>query len=380
MAGRSVSLTVEVATGLAASWPGLVGDGPLFATTGWLRAMAGRLGPEPLTFVVRRDGRAELAAFASVQRRHRPGELFDLHHVLVEPSQVLPLTEPARQARSGLSRLAPAPQRWTPFLLCMLPGYECAVVGSGDPAALRVLVDGTVDWAREHGIATVAMLYVRPAATALAAALAERGFTAVPLTPTWDLRLPGTSFADYLAGLPRKRRKEAGRELRRLEVAGVRIEPVDVEAVFEHLVRLRCNLVARYRDGRDPHAERVKLRHIVDDVAGGHPHVLLATAGDDPVGFALFAAHRDEWHCLATGSEYADARSRLTYFATAYYRAAEHGYRHGVRTIGYGLGAWEAKRARGCRPTPLTGWIHTTDPQLSDTVRTSARLTRLLPL
>ena len=108
--------------------------------------------------------------------------------------------------------------------------------------------------------------------------------------------------------------------------------------------------------------------------------MLLATAGGTPVAFALFAGHRDEWHCLAVGAEYADPRSRLTYFATAYYRAAELAHRHGVRTIGYGLGAWRPKRARGCRPTALTGWVHSTDPELDAVLRETAKITELLDL
>jgi hypothetical protein len=373
---RAVNLTAEVVDGLAAEWPALAEHGPLFATPGWLRAMDGRLGERTLTILLRRDGRATLAAYASVQERHCPGELFDLHHALVHPGDELPLTPRSRELRTQLAAAAPPPERWLPSLVVMLPGYECTPVGpsAGDAAATAALADGALHWAAIQGIATVAMLYVRPEATALATALAGRGFTRLPLAPTWDLHLPG----DYLASLPRKRRREARRELRLLDEAGVIIAPADAHAVFDDLVRLRCQLVTRYRGAAaDPHQERAKLRRIVDDVARGRPHVLLATAGGATVGFALFAEHRHVWHCLAVGSDYGDPRSRLTYFATAYYRAADLASTHGVRTISYGLGAWQAKRARGCRPTPLTGWIHTTDPELAATVQTTARTTEL---
>ena len=384
-------LTAEVTEGLAAEWPALAVDGPLFAAPGWLRAMDGRLGERTVTIVVRRDGRATLAAFASVQASHRPGELFDLHHALVHAAPDLPLAPRSRELRARLAASGPAPQRWLPSLVVMLPGYECTPVGpdAGDAAATAALVDGALRWAADEGIATVAALYTRPEATALAGALAGRGFVRLPVTPTWELPLPGDGLPDYLAALPSKRRIEARRELRLLEETGVRIEPVDPgpgldghgldESVFDELVRLRCQLVAKYRGAqRDPAAERAKLRRIVDDVAGGRPHVLLATAGATVLGFALFAEHHGMWHCLALGSDYGDRRSRLTYFGTAYYRAAEHAYRCGVRTIGYGLGAWQAKRARGCLATPLTGWVHTTDLELAATVRTSARVTELI--
>ena len=103
-----------------------------------------------------------------------------------------------------------------------------------------------------------------------------------------------------------------------------------------------------------------------------HPTLLLASVDGAPLGFALFAPNRDEWLCLAVGFDYADPRSRLTYFGTAYYRAVETAYAAGVTTIGYGQGAWQAKRARGCRPTLMTGWVHSTDPALAAAARASA--------
>ena len=377
---RPGELTVEVTEGLAPQWPALAVRGPLFAAPGWLRAMDGRLGTVTLTIVVHRDGLPTLAAFASVQVSHRPGELFDLHEVLVNPPAGLPLTRRSRELRAAMAAAGPPPQRWLPSLVVMLPGYECTPVGpdAEDPAASAALVDGALRWAAGHGIATVAMLYVRPEATMLAAALAAGGFVGLPLAPTWELRLPGAALEDYLASLPRKRRTEARRELRLLDEAGVRIEQVDAGAVFEDLLHLRCQLVAKYRGAqRDPGAERAKLRTIVDDVAGGSPHVLLASADGTALGFAMFAEHRGMWHCLAVGAGYDDPRSRLTYFGTAYYRAAELAYRCGVRTIGYGIGSWQAKRARGCLPTPLTGWVHTTDDELAATLAASSRITEL---
>jgi hypothetical protein len=185
---------------------------------------------------------------------------------------------------------------------------------------------------------------------------------------------------DYLASLPRKRRKETRREARTLAESGVDIRKADVWPVFDDLVDLRCQLVAKYRGRADREHEASRLRTMVEDVAGGQPTLLLATADDTPVGFALFAPNRDEWLCLAVGHDYADPRSRLTYFGAAYYRAAEAAYAAGVRTLGYGQGSWQAKRARGCRPTPMAGWVHSTDPALAAAVRASAGVTELVSL
>jgi Peptidogalycan biosysnthesis/recognition len=371
---------LEVVEGLSPRWPALAVDAPMLATPGWLRAMDGRLGARPLTFVVRSAARIELAAFASVQTTSRPGEFFDLHHVLIRPTPDFPLTDQSRADRTQLSLTAP--DNWLPSLVVMLPGYECVPVGPGatDPAALNALVNGTLDWAADQGIPTVAFLYLRPEQRALADALRDREFSRLPLTYTWDLHLAGTGIEDYLTALPRKRRKETRREVRTLAESGVDIRQTDVWPVFDALVDLRCQLVTKYRGQADRAHEGTRLRTMVEVVAGGDPTLLLATADDTPVGFALFAPNRDEWLCLAVGHDYADPRSRLTYFGAAYYHAAEAAYAAGVRILGYGQGSWQAKRARGCRPTPMAGWVHSTDPALAAAVRASAAMTELVSL
>jgi hypothetical protein len=371
---------LEVVDGLSPRWPELAVDAPMLATPGWLRAMDGRLGARPLTFVVRSAARTELAAFASVQTTSRPGEFFDLHHILIRPTQDFPLTDQSRADRTRLSLTAP--DNWLPSLVVMLPGYECVPVGPGatDPAVLAALVNGALDWAADQGIPTVAFLYLRPEQHALADALGDREFSRLPLTYTWDLHLAGTGIEDYLTSLPRKRRKETRREVRTLAESGVDIRQADVPPVFDALVELRCQLVTKYRGQADREHEAARLRTMVDVVAGGHPTLLLATADDTPVGFALFAPNRDEWLCLAVGHDYADPRSRLTYFGAAYYHAADAAYAAGVRVLGYGQGSWQAKRARGCRPTPMAGWVHSTDPALAAAVRASAEVTELVSL
>ena len=52
----------------------------------------------------------------------------------------------------------------------------------------------------------------------------------------------------------------------------------------------------------------------------------------------------------------------------------------GVRSLGYGQGAWQAKRARGCRPTPMTGWVSSTDPAVAAAALASAEVTALVTL
>lgn len=381
-----MTVRVEVHEGLAPQWPALAATGPLLASPAWLAAMRGRLGERTLTLLVHGNGRPALAALASVQREPRPGEVFDLHHVLVGTAPALPLTDAARAARARLAPAVPAAPAWVPSLVVMLPGYECVPVGPGadDAELLAALVDRAWEWASEAGMRAVAFLYTRPEAVALAGVLADRGFTAVPLSITWDLPVPAEGLPGYLAALPRKRRQEARRELRRLHAEGVELralrpEEVAAEGTRHTLAGLRCQLVSKYRGGADEAVERARLASLVDGVAGGRPHVLAAEVAGRPVGYALFAEHRGDWHCLSVGYDYTDPRSRLAYFGTAYYLAVSLASRAGVRSLGYGQGAAAAKRARGCVGTPLTGWVRASDPRIAAAVRASADVTELLP-
>lgn len=381
-----MSLRPQVSPGFVTDWHTADTDPPLFATPGWLRAMAHRLGPSPVTLTVTDDaapGVVLAATHGAVQRQPRPGEFFDLHHVLIGTDPTIPLTDAARAARAELAAAAPPPQRWVPNLTVMLPGYECHLVGPGrrDSAVSSTLVDGALRWADAEGLPTVAFLYTTPDAVELATALTARGFVHIPLSLTWDLHLPGSGLADYFAYLPHKRRIEARRERRLLRDAGVQVAAggvTDIDAVFDRLVELRCRLVEKYRGRADPESEAAKLRVVIEDVAGGRPRVFTAVAPDGTVvGFAVFAEHQGSLLALAVGYDYDDPRARLAYFETAFYQAAETAYQEGIHTLRYGQGSWQAKRARGASGTELAGWFHSHDDDLTKAVRASAAVTEL---
>jgi hypothetical protein len=365
-------------------WEQLAHGAPLLGSRPWLVAMSGRLGRRALTFAVPAAGSGPggppaAALYATLQAEPRPGEHYDLHHLVMTATHTLPLTEAARAARAEIEAAAPGPERWTPSVVVMYPGYECFPVGPGgtDPATLDTLVGGIVAWARSAGARTVGFPYLRPAAAPLADALHRHGFTAVPLTYSFDLPVTGPDFTGYLRALPKKRRVEVGRELRQLAEAGIDLRQPPVADVFDELVRLRCALVRKYRGAVDVDNERAKVRRIVDDVAGGAPRVFCAMAGDAVLSAALFAGTDRDWTCLVSGTDYADPRSRFCYFATAYYEPVRAAAPLGVRLLRYGQGAWHAKLARGCQPTPMTGWVLPLDPALAAGIRRSAELTEV---
>ncbi len=318
----------------------------ILTTPAWLAAMSGRL---PAAVPLTADG---VEAHAFIQHEPRLTEFFDLHHVLTTTAPALPI-----------SRVPIDSPPWVPALTVMVPGYECLPTGprAGDPEALHALISAAL----AYDIPTTAFLYTRPGP--LETVLRERGFTCVPLSVTWDLHLPGTGVADYLAAFPRKRRKEIRREMR--SVVDVRREEPDLD----ELTALRCQLSRKYRGTADFTVERRKLAALaaLDSIT-----LVARPEGGDAVGFAMFARHDGDWTCTAVGFDYSDERSRLAYFGTAFYAAAEHAYAEQTRTIGYGQGSWAAKRGRGCTGTPLNGWVRTRDPLLAEVLRRSAATTR----
>ena len=346
--------------------------------------MGGRLGGRTVTIVVSENGQPVAAAHACVQDEPAPGEVFDLHHIFVSPTPPLPLTQAARAARAMLAATAPPPAQWVPSLVVMLPGYECLPVGPrrDDDRVLGELTGAACAWADQHDLRTVAFLYTRPQDAGLAAALAGRGFTGVPLSITWDLPVPAGGLDAYLEALPSKRRREAKRELSRIDQAGVRIGEVDRGSltsgpVLDQLAALRCQLAAKYRRRPDQRSERARLERLISDVGAGRARVITAMAGEVMLGFALFCPHGSTWHCLALGFDYADPRSRLCYFGAGFYGAVPLAAADGARWISYGQGAAQAKRARGCVGTPLYCWLRTADPALGAAVRASATVSEL---
>lgn len=384
MLNAGVRHSVRVWPGIAPQWPALAVDGPLLTSSPWLNGLAHRLGDQLITIVVEQDGEARLAALATVHRTPAPGELFDLHHVVVTGAPVLPLTESARAARADLASTAPPPERWVPNLIVMLPGYECVPVGPGrdDLNLLRELVSGAVSWAGQQNLGTVAFLYTRAEPAGLGTVLSEHGFTALPLSRTWVLPVPADGIAGYLAGLSPKRRGEAGRELRRLDDAGVRVRQLDPaeltdEATLARIAALRAQMQHKYRGKADDQRELAKLRPLLTDVCGGRAIVFAAQADGEMIGFTLFCPHGDCWYCLAAGYDYADPRSRFCYFATAFYAPVPIAALTGVRSLAFGQGSAGAKRSRGCVGLPLTGWIWSAEPALTAAVQASAQVTEL---
>ncbi|WP_214106898.1 peptidogalycan biosysnthesis protein [Acrocarpospora catenulata] len=342
-----------------------VPGGPLFATGHWLTAMRGRVPGVPYTFSG--DG---VSLHGTVVTEAHPGEVFDLPYVLTGDPPELPLSDAARAARGPGEGLD-----WFPHLVVMLPGYECHPLGPAAraPGALAALVEDIVTWSAGRGLRAVAFLYTPPETGELQRVLDGRGFRRVPLSYRCELPVPAGGFPAYLDGLPAKRRREACRELRQLDAAGVKLTVSEISRPTPELVALKCGHSTKWNGGADPVAIAARLGDLCDQGA------LLFGAEHDGalLGYGLFLAHGDTWYCVSTARAYGCAQARHTYFATLFYEPVRHAAVAGVTRLHYGHGSWQAKISRGCRADELPAWVLALDPLLEDAVARSAESTRL---
>lgn len=353
-------------------WAALAEGGPLFATERWLAAMRGRVPGAAYTFTLHDSGTPVLALYGTVPDAGGRREVFDLPYILTGDPVELPLSGATRALRPLAG--APPDDAWHPYLVVMLPGYECHPLGplAGDPAALGELCDAIVAWAGERSLRAVAFLYTPPSAGALRDTLAARGFLRVPLAYTCELAPPGDRFDDYLASLPRRRRTEARRELRRLAEAGMTVRATEVAHPPPDVVELKRGHSAKY-NGVPSRGIRARL----EGLCAGGALLFRAEIAGTLVGYALFVTHDGVWYCVSTGMDYTRPDARHAYFATVFYEPVRLAYGAGVRRLHYGQGSTRAKTARGCAATELPGWILPLDGRIAPAVAESARTTRL---
>jgi len=344
-------------------WESLAEGGPLAVSVPWLRSVASRAQGEGHWFLAfdDRDGDSTpvCGLFATLAGTAATDDAFNLHDVLFGAPRTMPLADDAIAAREQRREQSPARDEWFPNLVVTLPSAECLPVGPGaaDPKTTEVLVDGIVDWARRNELAAVSFLYLRRTHTALTDTLASRAFTRLPLSFTGELHLPGTGFDDYLAALPKQRRRSVRKEMETVEDAGVTIRRRDVKECLDDLVELRLALKRKYGRTPNPDKERSSFHGLIDEFSPDELHLLTAEIGEQLLGFGLDIVYNGVWNGVVSGTNYDDPRSDSVSFCLDYYEPVRHAYERGVRTLAFGMAAWEAKRNRGCELVPLDGYV-----------------------
>jgi len=350
-------MSVQVLNGVAPQWANHVGDDvPILAGAPWINATSHRLTRQRMTILATSDGRNG-GLHAAVVEDPQASEMVGLYRMLLAEPKVFKFPAASVAARSALRAQVPPAGSWVPNLIVLYPGNDSFVAASGGPtpALTGTLVDGVLSWARDHGMKAVSFPYVR-ADSELPELLAERGFLALPLTFRSRLT-PAAGFGDYLASLSKSRRWQVTTDRRRLAEAGVVTKRCSFEDVWPDMVALRCEQVERHGQRPDKELETTNIRRLATCFGEDGIRLYCSFLDGQVVGFSLYVVWRDSWYVATTG-----ARDRFVYFDNFFYAPIAGAAAEGVRVVDFGIGAWEAKRRRGCELTPVDLWVRALDP------------------
>ncbi len=361
-------MSVQVLEGVARQWADHVGDDvPILASGPWIDATLERLTSRRLTFLAEVDGRRG-GLQATVVDNVATGEMVNLYRMLVADLKVWKFPAAAIAARPGLQARTPPAGDWLPHLAVLYPGFDSFVAASGGPtpSMTHALVDAAIAWAADQGMKAVSFPYVR-SDTNLPMVLGERGFASIPLTFRSRLMLSG-SFDDYVASLSKNGRSQVTKERQRLAAAGVRTQRRAIDDVWPDVLALRCDLVERYGQQADKDLEEANIRVLVSSFGADRTRLYCSVLDGRIVGFSLFVVWRDTWYATHTGT-YELPQTRSVYFDHLFYAPIADAIAEGARVLDLGIGAWEGKRRRGCKLTPIDLWVRGLDPAIDQAAR-----------
>jgi predicted N-acyltransferase len=171
------------------------------------------------------------------------------------------------------------------------------------------------------------------------------------------LRFDAPDWDAYLAGLASRKRIRTKRELRAYAEAGFRtVVREGPDALTDSIVDLQVALRAKY----DLPGGRSRVQRDFDAVretVGDDAVVLSAERAGETLGFVLYLRSGRALYGRTAGF---DDQVSGVYFALTYHETVRWSLAHGVRSIWYGLAAYDAKKLRGCDLEPRRGWFRFT--------------------
>lgn len=383
---RCATLSDEVETypgidQLPAAWDRVVGDGNLFLSRGYLRALESH-GPERLQLrfaLAYREGRPVAAAAVQV---------FDADDELLALRERTEFNRSQRILGGALERVG----TWLRNQGLGLAGRRVMVCGNLFSCGL----DG-VAWAdelpeaerwplalqliaqlqREHAASYVVIkdLPATPAPHRLA--LRAAGYHRLQVEPSMDLHVPGAwrSRADYLDALNTKYRKAALRMDETLATAGYTLEPLsDLAPELErmHALYLQVEQRAQMRYGA---LGPGYLAALASQLGPNGWRCSVLRRGDTLAGFSFVVKQGDTALAHLVGFDYA-ANAEAPVYLRLLHSVIDDGLALGCTTLHYGRTALEPKARLGATPTETEIWIKHSHPVANQIV---APLVRLAP-
>jgi predicted N-acyltransferase len=320
--------TVEVLTTIGEvapdEWDALCAD-RTFVKHRWLRLAETVLADyRPRYVLVRRDGALVSAAIGALSHR---------------------LQNPTLDARFGWL------VRTSPFLQIGVPMTASPGLLAPDRAEVEDLLQAVLDLTRRERFRFCIVDHLPLDDPTFTAGTTPPGYTQLAWLPDTSLDLAWTSFDDYLAALPRKKRQEIRRTRRRTEREGIVVKPLhptpDTSPTLDRLV---ADLIRKYggtrRFGPDLFGKAASLLGPDLALLGAHRHGRL-------VGCVAMVRCDDIWDVRWIGRDYEHTADTSIYHAmlTA---CVQHAIDTRATRLHFGAAAYDSKKQLGVRLEPRT--------------------------
>jgi hypothetical protein len=334
-------------------WDALAPD-TVVQSSKWINAMLSRLPGDPL-MTVYNGQKGLLGLVGAVVEDPSAYEAYNPWTILRAPQPVFP--EVHRHGRP-VAQLGSAAADMLPSAVLVAPGYLGDPVGPAgrDPGDVLAGLRGVCQWAWSAGLATVALLYTTPPASAVVEpAVAELGGESFDLTSRWVHEVTWSDPDGFHRAIGR-RRHELRRQFRGLDRFGCTVGRADVEHHFDDAIEARCELLRWYDQPVDEHGEVRRLRTLVDTF--GPDLRLWATWRDNLlVACALFLAYGRTLQNIWTGTTKLGRATPFAHLAATYHGPMRDVSNREFDRIDYGIGHGDTKRFQGCTPLPLRGHL-----------------------
>ncbi len=220
--------------------------------------------------------------------------------------------------------------------------------------ALAAVLRGLQEVARSrHG--AVALPYVRPDDAELRQALAAAGFRGGTLTAVSVFDLAG-SYEDFVAGLPRRRRRRYRTEPAAFTAAGLRTRTVDLTGYLNRLVELEAGNAERY-GGTPDRARLTGVRTEMARLLGPALRVPVAERDGELVACCVDLTDARSYLGLVYGCDYSVPEHRIAYRQLAFYEPLRWAADHGLAQVRLGFEAFAPKLYRGARLETRQTWL-----------------------
>ncbi|TQF06669.1 GNAT family N-acetyltransferase [Kitasatospora acidiphila] len=246
-------------------------------------------------------------------------------------------------------QLGAAADELFPTLASFLPsGYRPGVLRSpaADARTTEALLDHLEETAARDGQRTVAVMHVPEDDQELRGRLRARGYLPFVAVGDCELATPWRDFDGYLAALPSPRRNRVRREIRGFAESGAQLREGSIEAMGDRHAELHAGHLRRYGH-RTGIADSLNLLKGMRENPTGRGRVLEAWRAGELVGFVVAYEFNGRLHPKMIGVAEGE-RAAFGYFNITYYGLIRLAVAEGLRAIGFGPEAYEAKALRGC--------------------------------